>query len=97
MQFDAQQTSRRSRGSTHVTAIALQIQPSGRLAETFEFAVPSVRVDVVARDPDDNRVLEATLAGAAEVVVTGDSDLLEMDSFEGIGVINAEKLLRTLV
>ena len=65
-----------------------------QLAETFEFAAPSCRVDVVVRDPDDNRVLEAALAGAAELVVTGDSDLLELESFEGIGLINAAQFLR---
>jgi len=66
-----------------------------QLAETFEFAVPSRRVDVVVRDPDDNRVLEAALAGAAEVVVTGDSDLLELASFEGIDLINAAQFVQT--
>ena len=66
-----------------------------QLSETFEFTVPSRRVDVVVRDPDDNRVLEAALAGADEVVVTGDSDLFELGSFERISLINAAQFLRT--
>lgn len=36
---------------------------------------PTVTVDLV-RDPDDNRLIEAAQAGGAEVIVTGDKDLL---------------------
>lgn len=39
--------------------------------------LPDVDVDVEIRDPDDAVVVAAALAGAAEVIVTGDSDLLD--------------------
>ena len=48
--------------------------------------VPSDRIDI-SRDPDDNRVLEAAVAGEADYIVTGDRDLLELGSYEGIRIV----------
>lgn len=39
-------------------------------------ALPVADIDVPIRDPDDAPVVAAALAGAADVIVTGDSDLL---------------------
>ena len=44
---------------------------------------PSRRVKV-CRDPDDDMVIEAALAGMAEYVVTGDKDLLTLKEFESV-------------
>src|ERR1700693_1457279 len=35
----------------------------------------------ICRDPDDNKVLETALAGRADVIVTGDQDLLVLHPF----------------
>lgn len=43
----------------------------------------------LARDPDDNRVLEAAIAGKADVIVTGDADLLDLQMVEGIRVVTS--------
>lgn len=47
---------------------------------------PTRRVEA-SRDPDDNRVLEAAVAGEADYIVTGDRDLLELGSYEGIRIV----------
>jgi putative PIN family toxin of toxin-antitoxin system len=47
---------------------------------------PKRRLRVVKDDPD-NRILECALAGKAQAIVTGDKDLLALESFEGIPVI----------
>jgi putative PIN family toxin of toxin-antitoxin system len=47
---------------------------------------PTHRIDA-SRDPDDNRVLEAAIAGEADYIVTGDRDLLELGSYEGIRIV----------
>lgn len=52
---------------------------------------PEVTFDVVERDPDDNRVLEAAVAGDARYVVTGDEDLLELGVFEEVVIISPAK------
>jgi len=44
---------------------------------------------MVARDDADNRVLEAAVSGAAEVIVSGDDDLLSLGTIEGIEIMSA--------
>ena len=50
----------------------------------------------VCRDPDDNEVLGAAATGAAEVIVTGDRDLLELSSFEDIRLLRPAQYARLL-
>ena len=47
---------------------------------------PSVRLDVVKDDPDDNKVLELAVQMADSVVVTGDKHLLELEEFQGVRI-----------
>jgi len=39
------------------------------------------------RDPDDDKFLEVAVNGGAEILVTGDADLLKLDPFEGIPIV----------
>jgi len=57
---------------------------------------PAKRLAVVAADPDDDRVLEAALDGAAEVVVSGDHHLLDLEVWEGIRIVRAAPFLAEL-
>ena len=40
-----------------------------------------------SRDPDDNRGLEAAVAGGAAYIVTGDKDLLSLGRYERIEIV----------
>lgn len=55
-----------------------------RLAEAIE--PPPLR-EPVCRDPDDDRVLALALAAKADLIVSGDNDLLTLGSFEGIPIL----------
>jgi putative PIN family toxin of toxin-antitoxin system len=55
----------------------------GRIAEM----IPVVRVVRACRDPRDNKFLEVAVNGGADLIVTGDRDLLELDPFMGIGIL----------
>ena len=48
------------------------------------------------RDETDNRVLECALDGRADRIITGDMDLLELASFEGIKITTVADFLRTV-
>lgn len=54
--------------------------------ESFFLVRPGVSVQVVKRDPDDDRILEAALAAEAPVIVSGDADLLDLKSWRGIRI-----------
>ena len=48
------------------------------------------------RDPDDDKLLETTLMGNADCLVTGDGDLLAMSPFDGIPVLTPADFLERL-
>ena len=56
----------------------------GRIAEM----VPIVRVVRACRDPRDDKFLEVAVNGRADLVVTGDRDLLELDPFMGVAILS---------
>jgi len=43
----------------------------------------------VSRDADDDQVLACALAAKANLIVSGDKDLLDLESFEGIRIVSA--------
>lgn len=45
------------------------------------------------RDPKDNKFLELALSGNGSHIVTGDSDLLALDPFRGIAIVNPQSFL----
>lgn len=59
--------------------------------------VPTDVVRAIEADPDDNRVLECALAAAAEVIVSGDSHLLQLKQWHGMQILDPVDFLQTLV
>jgi putative PIN family toxin of toxin-antitoxin system len=47
----------------------------------------------VCRDPDDDMVLATAIAGEADVMVTGDEDLLVLGSHAGISILSPRQFL----
>lgn len=48
----------------------------------------------VPRDADDDQVIAAAIAAGAEAIVTGDADLISMDSYQGIPIISAAQAVQ---
>ena len=57
---------------------------------------PSVELDIVEKDPSDNRYLECALAGGAAYIVTGDTHLLELREYRGIIILDPVGFLAIL-
>jgi putative PIN family toxin of toxin-antitoxin system len=47
----------------------------------------------VCRDPKDNMILELAVSGKADVIVTGDDDLLALNPFRKISILNPQAFL----
>jgi uncharacterized protein len=62
-----------------------------RLAEVID---PPPLPQPVCRDPDDDQVLALALAAKAELVVSGDADLLSLGSFEGMPIVAPAQAVR---
>jgi putative PIN family toxin of toxin-antitoxin system len=57
-----------------------------RLAPIVEI-VEVVQQVRACRDPKDDQFLEAAVNGRADVVITGDEELLALDPFRGIAIV----------
>ena len=55
--------------------------------------IPSERVNAVADDPDDNRVLECAVAAEADFIVSGDKHLLHLEQFHNIPILSPQQFL----
>lgn len=50
----------------------------------------------ICRDEKDNMVFECAVAGKADVIVSGDKDLLSLKTFKGIRILTPQKFIQTL-
>jgi putative PIN family toxin of toxin-antitoxin system len=57
---------------------------------------PALSVPSVLRDPDDIHVLACATSARADAIVTGDKDLLSMETFEGIPILTVGQALEKL-
>ena len=60
-----------------------------------ELVLPQITV-TECRDPKDNKFLEAALTSEADAIVSGDSDLLELNPFQGIPILRPAEFLAQL-
>jgi putative PIN family toxin of toxin-antitoxin system len=60
-----------------------------------EAMTPQRRI-IACHDPEDNMFLEVAMAGQADVIVSGDDDLLVLHPFEGIPILTPVGFLQML-
>lgn len=65
------------------------------LAALAGIVAPERRVDVL-RDTPDNRVLECAFAAGADVIVTGDRQILALGTWEGIEILSLRQFVDRL-
>jgi putative PIN family toxin of toxin-antitoxin system len=54
---------------------------------------PSVQLDVVKDDPDDNRIVECAVSAGSDYIVTGDKDLLRLKRYDSIQILTVSDFL----
>jgi putative PIN family toxin of toxin-antitoxin system len=64
-----------------------------RLGNVAYLVKPDFALNVIAADPDDNRVLECAVAGKADFIVSGDRHLLRLGSHTGIFILTVRQFM----
>jgi putative PIN family toxin of toxin-antitoxin system len=67
-----------------------------QLNEEADVVTPARLARKVCRDKNDDVVLATAVAGKAHLIVTGDDDLLDLESYEGIRIVSPRKFLELL-
>ena len=78
-----------------------EIGPAARVAlaayvDLCEFVEPKPLSERICRDADDDVVLATALAGKADVIMTGDEDLLVLRKIRGIKILSPRQFLELL-
>lgn len=66
------------------------------IAKTAKVIKPSIKINILADEPD-NRILECAQGAGAEIIVTGDKHLLDLVSFKGIKISRIADFLKSIV
>ena len=64
-----------------------------KILDLSKLVEPIKKLDVVKADPDDNKILEAALAGKADYVVSYDPHLTELREWAEIKIITPTNFL----
>ena len=65
-------------------------------ADIVHVITPDALPEPASRDPDDDAVLACAIAARVDAIVSGDADLLTMDSFHGIPILSARQAVQKL-
>lgn len=60
------------------------------------FTTKTPLVNVVEKDPSDNKFIECAMALKAEVIITGDRHLLSVKSYGGIDILTPKQFLERI-
>lgn len=80
----------------------LRLIPESKISDLVSLIHQSARIvkPTVAvhacRDPKDNAVLECALSGKVDTLISGDQDLLILDPFRGVRILNPKDFLTLL-
>ena len=58
--------------------------------------VPAIIQPAIADDPDDDAVLACAVAAHADLVVSGDSHLLQLEHYEGVRIVTPAEAVERL-
>jgi len=72
------------------------VEAISAFSDLCEMVKPVALPKRICRDPDDDIVLATAVAGRADLIVTGDDDLLVLKIFGGIRILSPRQVLEIL-
>ena len=67
---------------------------AGKILTISRVVEPELDLTVVDADPDDDKILECAVAGDVDCLVSGDSHLVDLDTYGSIDVYSPAKFLQ---
>ena len=64
-----------------------------RVLHFITLVIPSMKIDIVKEDIDDNKIIECALESKAEYIISYDKHLLKLKEFQGIKIVRPEEAL----
>ena len=64
--------------------------------DAVELVRPVATLRVVAADPDDDHVIAAAIAAQADLLISGDHDLLALGTHQGIRIVSPAEAVRLI-
>ncbi len=58
-----------------------------------DLVAPDFTLNVIEKDPADDRILECAVGGDADYLVSGNKHLLEVREFQGIKIVTSKQML----
>ncbi len=66
-----------------------------RIADFTKTIQPGQAVQIVTKDPTDNKILDCALAGKSDYVVTGDKHLLDLGQVGNVKIVKPADFIKT--
>lgn len=66
-----------------------------QILEIAEIVIPLQKISIVKDDPDDNIILECALESNANIIISGDTHLLDLKEYKDIQIVNAAEFFST--
>jgi len=57
---------------------------------------PTIKLNVVKDDPDDDKFLEVGVTGKVDVIISQDKHLLKLKEYQGIKIVNPKEALELI-
>lgn len=58
------------------------------------FTTKTIKIRVVDKDPDDDKFIECAVTLKAEIIITGNKALRELEEYKGIKIVTPQQFLR---
>ena len=58
-----------------------------------ELVYPAIKIKIITKDPDDNKILECAIKFKVHLIISGDIHLLELKKYKNITIVNPSEFL----